>query len=111
MIVRYQVMGGAKKKSPAQQEKAQGAKSSTESKKKKGDKEGSSKAEITVVLSDNQAAKALKGTKMITVSELAKQTGVKLSAANRYLISAMKEGKVKRVAGHSGHHIYQPVSS
>ncbi|NIP62961.1 MAG: MarR family transcriptional regulator [Nitrosopumilaceae archaeon] len=104
-------MGGAKKKSPAQQEKSQETKTS-ESKKKRSEKDGGgSKAEIIVTLNDSQAAKVLKGTKAITVSELAKQTGVKLSAANKYLVNAAKEGKVKYVAGHSGHRVYQPVSS
>lgn len=105
-------MGGAKKKSPAQQEKSQETKTTSESKKKRSEKDGgSSKAEIIVTLNDSQAAKVLKGTKVITVSELAKQTGVKLSTANKYLVNAAKEGKVKYVAGHSGHRIYQPVSS
>lgn len=103
-------MGGAKKKSPAQQEKSQTTKPSDATKKKKQDKEGSAgqKPEISVTLTDEQAMKFLKGSKVITVSELAKQTGVKLSAANAFLQDALKRNVVKRVAGHSGHHLYQP---
>ena len=110
-------MGGAKKKSPAQQQKTQtdeAAKKSGEKKKgKKKDKsdEGSTKAEISVIVKDETAMKFIKGAKVITVQELSRQTGVKISAANAYLIKLMKEGVVKRVGGFSGHHIYQPVSA
>ncbi len=80
---------------------------------KKGKKEesGSAKAEITVILTDEQASKVLKSSKVITVQELARQTGVKISAANVYLKKLLESGAVKKIGGHSGHHIYQPVSS
>ena len=110
-------MGGAKKKSPAQQQKSQtdeAAKKSGEKKKgKKKDKsdEGSAKAEISVIVNDEKAMKFIKNAKVITVQELARQTGVKISAANAYLKKLMKEGGVKRVGGFSGHHIYQPISA
>ena len=109
-------MGGAKKKSPAQQQKTQ----SDEAAKKAGDKkkgkkkdkeEGSSKAEITVIVKEEQAMKFVNGAKVITVQELARQTGVKISAANAFLKKLLKDGKIKRVGGFSGHHIYQPLSS
>ncbi len=79
---------------------------------KKKDREGggSPKAEITVVLTEEQASKAIKGAKVITVQELARQTGVKISAANAYLRQALEKGQVKKIGGHSGHHIYQPTS-
>ena len=106
-------MGGSKNKSPAQKEKSQEGKKSDSKKGKKGDKSegGSAKAEITVVLTEQQASKALKSSKVITVQELARQTGVKISAANAFLKDAAKKGTVKRVGGYSGHHIYQPVSA
>ena len=106
-------MGGSKNKSPAQKEKSQDSKKSDSKKSKKGDKSegGSVKAEIRVKLTEQQAAKALKSSKVITVQELAKQTGVKISAANAFLIEAAKKGTVKKVGGYSGHHIYQPVSA
>jgi small subunit ribosomal protein S25e len=110
-------MGGAKKKSPAQQQKTQTDESSKKSgEKKKGKKkdksdEGSVKAEISVIVNEEQAMKFIKGAKVITVQELARQTGVKISAANAFLIKLLKDGAVKRVGGFSGHHIYQPLSA
>ena len=106
-------MGGAKKKSPAQQEKSQTDSKGTK-KGKKGEKEkseGVSKPEISVILTDEQAMKFLKNAKVITVQELARQTGVKISAANAFLKRSLEQGTVKRIGGYSGHHIYQKVSS
>ena len=111
-------MGGAKKQSPAQAEKKQ----STEAAKKEGKKskkgkkddkdEGRSpRAEIRVILTDEQAMKILKNSKVITVQDLARQTGVKVSTANAYLRKSLQNGTVKRVGGYSGHHIYQPLST
>ena len=101
-------MGGSKNKSPAQKERSQTGKKS-DTKKKKGEKsEGSSvRAEIRVILTEQQAAKALKSSKVITVQDLARQTGVKISAANAFLRDAAGKGTVKRVGGYSGHVIYQ----
>ncbi len=83
-------MGGTKKKSAAQQEKSQtdesAAKSGSKSK-RKGDKKsdsGSQKAEISVILNDQDGLKAIKGSKVITKQELARQTGVKISTANAF---------------------------
>lgn len=109
-------MGGAKKKSPAQQQKTQtdeAAKKAGDKKKgKKKDKgEGSSKAEITVMVNEEQAMKFIKNSKVITVQELARQLGVKISAANAFLKKLLKDGTIKRVGGFSGHHIYQPLSA
>ena len=110
-------MGGSKNKSPAQKLKTQ----TDESFKKAGDKkkgkkkdkseEGSVKAEITVIVNEEHAMKFIKDAKAITVQELARQTGVKVSAANAFLKKLLKEGVVKRVGGFSGHHIYQPISA
>jgi small subunit ribosomal protein S25e len=55
--------------------------------------------------------KFIKSAKVITVQELARQLGVKISAANAFLIKLLKEGAVKRIGGFSGHHIYQPISA
>jgi small subunit ribosomal protein S25e len=110
-------MGGAKKKSPAQQEKSQTDDSSKQSDiKKKGKKkeksaEGSSKAEITVIVNVEQAMKYIKSAKVITIQDLARQTGVKISAANAFLKKLTHEGSIKRIGGYSGHHIYQPTSA
>jgi small subunit ribosomal protein S25e len=107
-------MGGAKKKSPAQQEKAQtdeSAKKSGEKRKGKKKEEGSSKAEISVIVNEEQAMKIIKGAKVLTVQDLARQLGVKISASNSFLKKLSNDGKVRRVGGFSGHHIYQPVSA
>ncbi len=109
-------MGGAKKKSPSQQEKSQKneseKKSDTKKKGKKKEKPDTvSKSEISVIVNQEQATKFLKNAKVITVQEMARQTGVKISAANAYLLKLLQKGEVKRVGGHSGHHVYQPVSA
>ena len=109
-------MGGAKKKSPAQQEKTQKeeAEKKSGSKKKGKDKDkskGEPKSEISVIVNEPQAMKFIKSSKVITVQEFARQTGVKISAANAFLLKLMQKGEVKRVGGYSGHHIYQPVSA
>jgi len=108
-------MGGAKKKSPAQQEKSQtdeSAKKSGEKRKgKKKEEGGSSKAEISVIVNEEQAMKIIKSAKVLTVQDLARQLGVKISASNAFLKKLLNDGKVKRVGGFSGHHIYQPLSA
>jgi len=106
-------MGGDKKKSAGQQEKSQGDKTPKDGKKgKRADKgkgESSQKAEISVILTDEQANKIIKNSKVITVQDLARQTGVKISAANAYLKQALVKGTVKKVGGYSGHHVYVPT--
>ena len=103
-------MGGTKKPSPAKQEKSQETKSSKKGKKDKGEG-GPKKAEITVIVNEQQAMKIIQSAKVITVHELARQTGVKISAANAFLKESTVKRLTKKVGGHSGHHIYQPISS
>jgi small subunit ribosomal protein S25e len=107
-------MGGAKKASAAQMEKRQESEKKEQSgKKDKKDKKGEKsekKAEITVMVSDDQALKLIKSNNYLTAPELARQTGVKISAANACLIGLVKKGVIKRIGGFSGHWIYQPVS-
>ena len=55
--------------------------------------------------------KFIKNAKVITVQELARQLGVKISAANSFLKKLLKDGAIKKVGGFSGHHIYQPLSA
>jgi small subunit ribosomal protein S25e len=95
-------MAGAKK-TPAPKESKKGKKDKGES--------GQKKAEITVALSDKEAAKIIQSSKVITVHDLARQTGVKVSAANSYLKEALNKGTIRKMGGFSGHYIYQPVSS
>ena len=106
-------MGGTKKISPAKQEKSQSSKDPKDSKKGRKDKgdSGPRKAEITVMVNEKEAIKIIQNAKVVTIHDLARQTGVKISAANSFLIESTKKGLVKRVGGYSGHHIYQAVSS
>ena len=90
--------------------KPSGSKDSKKSKKDKGES-GVRKAEITVMLNEQQAMKVIQNSKGITVQDLARQTGVKISAANAFLKESTSKGTVKRVGGYSGHHLYQVVSS
>ncbi len=110
-------MGGSKNKSPAQKQKSQQDESLKKSgEKKKGQKkdksvEGSSKAEITVIVNEEQAMKFIKNAKVITIQELARHLGVKISASNTFLKKLSRDGTVKKIGGFSGHHIYQPISA
>lgn len=101
-------MGGGKK--PTGGNKGKSGKDTKKSNKNKG-VSGPRKAEITVMINEKQGLKIIEHTKVITVQDLARQTGVKISAANAFLIESTKKGIVKRVGGYSGHHLYQSVSS
>ncbi|MDH3276860.1 MAG: MarR family transcriptional regulator [Nitrosopumilus sp.] len=97
-------MAGTKKVSPSTQ------KDSKKGKKEKGES-GQKKAEISIILNEQEATKIIQRAKVITVHDLARQTGVKVSAANVFLKESLKKGLIKRVGGFSGHYVYQPVSS
>jgi small subunit ribosomal protein S25e len=97
-------MAGTKKVKPSAQ------KNTKKSKKDKGES-GPRKAEITVIINEQQATKIVQQAKVITVHDLARQTGVKVSAANVFLKESLKKGIIERVGGFSGHYIYQPKSS
>ena len=102
-------MGGAKKPTTAKKDKSD-TKKDSKKKKDKGDS-GPRKAEITVMVNEQQAMKIIQNSKVITVQDLARQVGVKISAANAFLKESLNKGTVKRVGGYSGHHLYQSVSS
>ena len=101
-------MAGAKK--PTNTNKPSGSKDSKKSKKDKGEG-GVRKAEITVMIDEQQAIKIITNSKVVTVQDLARQTGVKISAANAFLKQSAIKGTVKKVGGYSGHHLYQIASS
>ena len=90
--------------------KPSGSKDSKKGKKDKGEG-GPRKAEITVMLDEKQAMKIIQNSKVVTVQDLARQTGVKISAANAFLKESTTKGTVKKVGCYSGHHLYQVVSS
>lgn len=101
-------MGGAKKPTAASKDRA----TSRDSKKGKKDKEsGPKKAEITVRIDERQSMKIIQNAKVVTVQELARQTGVKISTANAFLREQVGNGTVKIVGGYSGHRLYQAASS
>lgn len=103
-------MGGAKKKSPAQAEKAQAAEAAKkEGGQKKDKKDQKPKNTISVIVDDTHAMNFIKGAKVFTVQELSRQANVKVSAANAFLLKLLKQGTVKRIGGYSGHHIYVPA--
>ena len=102
-------MGGAKKPTAANKDKSTGSKD-TKKKKDKGEG-GPKKAEIVVKVNEQQAMKIIQNSKVVTVQDLARQTGVKISAANAFLKESTNKGTVKKVGGYSGHHLYQIVSS
>jgi len=105
-------MAGAKKPTTANKDKSAGSKDTKDTKKKKDKGEGGpKKAEITVMVNEQQALKIIQNSKIVTVQDLARQTGVKISAANAFLKESTSKGIVKKVGGYSGHHLYQAVSS
>nr|AIF20553.1 ribosomal protein S25e (RP-S25e, RPS25) [uncultured marine thaumarchaeote KM3_90_E04] len=102
-------MGGSKNKSPAQKDKSQ--KKDVELKKsKKSEKSNVAKTGISVVIDESKAIKYINAAKVITVQDLARQTDVKISAANSFLQKLLGEGTVERIGGFSGHHLYKSVS-
>ena len=102
-------MGGAKKPTAGNKDKSADSKD-TKKKKDKGEG-GPKKAEITVMVNEQQALKIIQNSKVVTVQDLARKTGVKISAANAFLKESTNKGIVKKVGGYSGHHLYQVVSS
>ena len=102
-------MGGSKNKSPAQKEKSQ-KKDGSSKKSKKSEKGNESKTNLSVVIDEGKATKYINDAKVITVQDLARQTDVKISAANSFLQKLLKNGTVERIGGFSGHHLYKSVS-
>ena len=103
-------MGGGKKITVAKKDKSANTKDSKKGKKDQRES-GPRKAEIVVLVKEQQAMKIIQNSKVITVQDLARQTGIKTSAANAFLRESVNKGTVKRVGGYSGHHLYQIVSS
>ena len=101
-------MGGGKKPIASKKNKQTNTKDSKKGKKGEG---GTRKAEIVVLVNEQQAMKIIQNSKVITVQDLARQTGIKISAANAFLRESVNKGTVKLVGGYSGHHLYQTVSS
>jgi small subunit ribosomal protein S25e len=103
-----QTMGGSKKPTAVKKDKPKDAKDSKKGKKGEG---GPRRAEIVVSVNEQEAMKIIQNSKVVTIQDLARQTGVKISAANAFLRESASKGTIKRVGGYSGHHLYQVVSS
>ncbi len=101
-------MGGSKNKSPAQKDKSQNK--DTEKKKSKKSEKSNVTKTTSVSIDESKAIKYINTAKIITVQDLARQTEVKISAANSYLQKLLKDGTVERIGGFSGHHLYKSVS-
>ena len=97
-------MGGSKKPAPAKQDKGRERKG-----RKDKPESGPKRAEITVRVDEEQAMRIVRGAKVVTMHELARQTGVKISAANAFLRRLRAEGAVTTVGGRAGHYLYQSV--
>ena len=97
---------GSKNKSVSSSEKSQ----NTKDKSKKDKKDVSEKRDVAVFINEDEANKIIKSSKAITIQELAKQANVKISTANAFLKKSVEQGSVKKIAGFSGHYIYQPVA-
>ena len=102
-------MGGSKNKSPAQKEKSQKGDAETK-KSKKSENSNTTKTNLSVLMDESKATKYINAAKIITVQDLARQTDVKISAANSYLQKLLNDGAVERIGGFSGHHLYKSVS-
>ena len=101
-------MGGSKRPTTTKKSRPINSK---DSKKTKRDEGGPKKAEIVVSVNEQQAMKIIQKSKVITIQDLARQTGIKISAANAFLKESVRKGDVKRVGGYSGHRLYQMSSS
>ena len=97
---------GSKNKSVSSSEKSQ----NTKDKSKKDKKDVSEKRDVAVFINEDEANKIIKSSKAITIQDLAKQANVKISTANAFLKKSVEQGSVKKIAGFSGHYIYQPVA-
>ena len=102
-------MGSSKNKSPAQKDKSQ-KKDADLKKSKNSEKSNVRKITTSVIIDESKAIKYINAAKVITVQDLARQTDVKISAANSFLQKLLGEGTVERIGGFSGHHLYKSVS-
>ncbi len=105
-------MGGTKKKTIAQVEKAQAATAKPEKKEKEG-RVSIQKARLVAVsrVDEKQALKTLSPLKAITIYVAAKALGVNASLAASLLRSLESKNLIKKEGGFSGHYVYTLTSS
>lgn len=103
-------MGGTKKKSISQAEKAQ----VMAAKKREKETKTSQKIKRDVVIpkiDENQAIKLFGPMKAITVYNVAKTLNVRASIASALLRSLESKGILKKFGGYSGHYVYALASA
>jgi len=99
---------GNKNKSVSSSDKSKKTNNTKTKKEKKGIFD---KKEVLVFINEQQASKFVSSSKVFTVHELARQTGVRISTANEFVKKSLREKMVKKVGGFSGHYVYKPVAS
>lgn len=68
------------------------------------------KQKLSVLIEENQSLKAIDAMKVITVQNVARTLGVKISVANNFIKNLENKNIVKNVGGYSGHRIYQKLA-
>lgn len=100
-------MGGSKKKASSSSSK--NSSQTPDSKPQKKEEKPSKplqKTKVSVLIDENSGLKAIQGMKSITIQNLAKLLGIKISVANSFIRSLESKGTVKLIGGYSGHRIY-----
>ncbi len=103
-------MGGMKKKNVGSSDKS--SNQGPDVKPQKKDEKSSKplqKTKVSVLIDENSGLKTLQVMKSITVQNIAKTMGIKISVANSFIKSLESKGVVKLVGGYSGHRIYTLV--
>ena len=117
-------MGGTKKKSMSQADKAQAAQDAAQSGKKPEKKTGKDarlaqqqakqQALVAPKMDDKQLVKALSPLKAITVYGTARALGINAAIASATLRNLESKNAIRRIGGYSGHYVYAvsvPASS
>lgn len=98
-------MGGTKKKSITQAEKAQAV---TAKEKRAREGKGSAKRDVIMPsMDEKQAIKAFESLGAVTVYGVAKTLAIKASVASALVRSYELKGIVKKAGGYSGHFVYK----
>ena len=104
-------MGGGKKRTIAQTEKAQSAADKKKEPKKEGKAAGGRQEKLQAVgairVDEKHAAEVLAGMKAITVYDYASKLPAPPSVANSLLRSFAAKGVIERAGGYSGHYVYR----
>jgi small subunit ribosomal protein S25e len=117
-----EIMGGTKKKSMTQADKAQTAQDSAQGDSKKPEKKTAKEAKlaqqqakqqalIAPKMDDKQLLKTLITLKAITVYGAARALGLNAAIALQTLRNLESKNVIKKVGGYSGHYIYAPVAA